>query len=151
MTVVVRVMPNQRAVIVTVVGALTADVLTANAPLDAPPLTTTSGGTRSTAGLLLDEIDVRAVGGAGERHRPVAELPPVRLVGTVLTLASVGPAGVAALTDRFAVRGTFWIAAMICTISAGAAALVVIVNVALVAPAGTTTDAGTVGDRRGSR
>ena len=40
--------------IVTVVGALTADVLTANAPLDAPPLTTTSGGTRSTAGLLLE-------------------------------------------------------------------------------------------------
>ena len=93
-------------------------MLTANAPLRAPPLTTTSGGTCSTAGLLLARSTSAPSVAPVNVTVPVAELPPVRLVGTVLTLASVGPAGVAALTDRFAVRGTFWIAAMICTMSA---------------------------------
>ena len=44
-TVAVLVTLNHVAVMVTVVVALTADVVTANAPLDAPPLTTTSVGT----------------------------------------------------------------------------------------------------------
>ena len=52
-TVVVRVMPNHRAVIVTGVVALTAEVLIANAPLDARPLTIALAGTCRTAGLLL--------------------------------------------------------------------------------------------------
>ena len=50
----------------------------------------------------------------------------------------------AALTDRFAVRGMFPTAAMICTISSGAAALVVISKLTDVAPPGATTVAGTL-------
>src|ERR1700750_474894 len=53
-TVVVRVTPNHVAVIVTVVVAARGDVVTANAPLEAPPLTKVSSGTCRTAGLLLD-------------------------------------------------------------------------------------------------
>lgn len=53
-SVVVRVTLNQVAVMVTVVVTLTPDVVTGNAALDAPPLTTTSGGTWATAGLPLD-------------------------------------------------------------------------------------------------
>src|SRR6478672_3459674 len=45
--VVVRVIANHDAVIVTVVVAVTGDVLTANAPVDWPPLTTVSAGTRT--------------------------------------------------------------------------------------------------------
>src|SRR5262249_13714847 len=75
---------------------------------------------------------------------PVAALPPVSVDGVVDTDVSDGPAGVAALTDRFAVRGTFWIAAVIWTIVGGAAAFVAIGNVTLLAPAGATTDAGTL-------
>src|SRR5215211_2889228 len=51
--VVVRVTPNQVAVIVTVVLAPTDEVVTGKAPLDWPPLTTVSDGTCTTAGLLL--------------------------------------------------------------------------------------------------
>ena len=79
---------------------------------------------------------------------PVAALPPVSRVGVTETEASDGPAGVAALTERLAVRGTLSIAAMIWTISGGAAALVAIVNVTLVAPAGTTARGRHRRDRR---
>ena len=74
---------------------------------------------------------------------PVAELPPVRLDGVTDTDDSDGPAGVAGLTERFAERGVFWMAAVIWTIVGGAAALVVIVNVTVPWLAGATTEAGT--------
>src|SRR5215210_1122740 len=57
--VVVRVIPNQRAVIVTVVEAPTADVVTGKKPFDWPPLTTSSEGTWTTAGLLLESCTTR--------------------------------------------------------------------------------------------
>ena len=67
---------------------------------------------------------------------PVAALPPVSVEGIADTEVSEGPAGVAALTERFAVRGTFCTAAVIWTMVGGAAALVAIGKLADVAPAG---------------
>ncbi|MEU5943885.1 hypothetical protein ABZ807_33150, partial [Micromonospora sp. NPDC047548] len=75
---------------------------------------------------------------------PVAGLPPVKSDGFTDTDERDGPGGVAAFTERFAVRGMFWTAAVIWTIAGGAAALVAMVNVTVACPAGTTTDAGTV-------
>jgi hypothetical protein len=60
---------------------------------------------------------------------PVAALPPVTLAGVTDTDDRDGPDGVAALTERFAVRGTFWMAAVIWTMVGGAAAFVAIVKV----------------------
>src|SRR5262249_51221348 len=73
---------------------------------------------------------------------PVAGLPPVSVAGVTDTADSDGPGGVAALTERFAVRGTFWTAAVIWTIVAGAEAFVVIVKFTVLCPPGATTDAG---------
>src|SRR3954447_488353 len=141
--VVVRVSANHDAVIVTVRVEVTADVLTGNAPLDAPPLTTVSAGTFTTAGLLVDSCTFAPSVAAVNRTVPVAEPPPTTLVGVTDTDVSEGPAGVAWLTTSVAVRGTLAIAAVIVTNVSGAAALVVIVNVADDDPAGTTTLAGT--------
>ena len=141
--VVVFVTPNQRAVIVAVVGALTAVVVTANAPLDAPPLTTVSAGTW-TAGLLLESWTTAPSVARVKRTVPVAPPPPTTVVGVTDTADSCAPAGVAALTERFAVRGTLPTAAMICTIVSGAAALVEIVKSTEIAPAGTVAVAGTL-------
>src|SRR3954451_2003435 len=52
--VVVRVSANHDAVIVTVRVEVTAEVLTGNAPLDAPPLISVSVGTCTTAESLVD-------------------------------------------------------------------------------------------------
>src|SRR5215216_3345977 len=49
----VRLTPNAVAVTVTTVSAVTAEVVTGKFPDDCPPLTTTSLGTVTTAGLLL--------------------------------------------------------------------------------------------------
>ena len=113
------------------------------APLDAPPLTTVSAGTW-TAGLLLESWTTAPSVARVKRSVPVAPPPPTTLVGVTDTEDSCAPAGVAALTDRFAVRGTLPTAAMICTISSGAAALVEIVKSTEIAPAGTVAVAGTV-------
>src|SRR5262245_8291689 len=97
---------------VTVVALLTAVVLTGNAPLDAPPLTTVSSGTCSTAGLLENSCTTAPFVAAVKRTVPVAALPPVSVDGVTETAFSDGPGGVAAFTDSSVVRGTFWIAAM---------------------------------------
>src|SRR5262245_20697016 len=52
----VRLTPKALAVTVTVVLALTLPVVTGNAPDDAPPFTTVSAGTVTTAGLLLVSV-----------------------------------------------------------------------------------------------
>ena len=140
----VRVTPNHDAVMVTVVVTLTNEVDTANVPLEAPPLTTTSVGTCTTAALLLDSWTDAPLVAPVKVTVPVAALPPVRLDGVTDTPDSDGPGGVAVLTDTFAVRGTFCTAAVIWTIVGGAAALVVIVKVTVPWPAGATIDAGTV-------
>src|SRR4051812_43865563 len=141
--VVVRVRANHEAAIVTVRVVVTAVVATGNAPLDAPPLTTVSAGTCTTAGSLVDNRTFAPSVAAVNRTVPVAEPPPTTLVGVTDTDVSEGPAGVAWLTTSVAVRGTLAIAAVIVTNVSGAAAFVVIVNVADDDPAGTTTLAGT--------
>src|SRR3954447_13703405 len=142
--VVVRVMSNPVGVIVTVVFALTARVVTGNEPLDWPLLTTVSAGTVTSAGLLEARRTVKASVVPVNVTVPVAALPPASVDGTTETADSDGPGGRAGLTDRLAVRGTLSTAAVSWTIVGGAAAFVVIGNVAVVAPAGTTIDAGTV-------
>src|SRR5262245_22883579 len=101
-TVAVRVTPNQVAVMVAVVVAPTAAVVTANAPLEAPPLTTASDGTWTTAGLLLASWTTAPSVAPVKATVPVAGLPPVTVDGLTDTDARDGPAGVAALTERFA-------------------------------------------------
>src|SRR5438067_8564199 len=106
-TVAVRVTPNHAAVMVAVVVVVTAEVVTANAPVEAPPLTTTSVGTWTTAVLLLDRRTSAPSVIPVNVTVPVALLPPVSVDGLTETADSDGPVGVAALTDRFAVRGVF--------------------------------------------
>src|SRR3954454_20280477 len=143
--VVVRVMSNPFAVIVTVVFALTADVVTGKALLALPLLTTRSDGTCTSAGLLVDSCTFAPSGVAAVNVIvPVAGLPPVSVFGTTETAVSDGPAGRAALTERFAERGVLPTQAVICTIVSGAAAFVAIGNVAGCAPAGTVICAGTL-------
>jgi len=98
----------------------------------------------TTAGLLLDSWTVAPFVTPLKATVPVAGLPPVTLDGVTDTDDKDGPGGVAALTERFAMCGTFWMAAVIWTIVAGAAEFVPIVNVTVPCPAGATTDAGTV-------
>src|SRR5947209_12421547 len=104
--VVVRVTPVHCAVIVTVVVTATGDVVTGNAPLAEPPLTTVSAGTLATAVLLENSCTTAPSVAPVNCNVPVAGLPPVRLLGVTETADKDGPAGVAAFTDRFAVRGT---------------------------------------------
>src|SRR4051794_23352339 len=141
--VVVRVIANHVTVMVTEVVDVTALVVTGNAALEAPPLTTRSAGTWTTAGLLdarsTDAPSVAAV----KSTVPVADPLPTTLVGATDTAASDAPAGVAWLTTSVAVRGTLAIAAVMVTKVSGANAFDVIVKVADDEPAGTTTAAGT--------
>src|SRR5215210_6423575 len=142
--VVVRVTPNHRAVIVTVVVVDTGDVVTGKKPFAWPPLTTSSDGTWTTAGLLLESWTTRPSVVALNVIVPVAGLPPLSADGVTDTAVSDGPAGVAAFTWRLADRGVLPVQAVIVTFDGGAAAFVATGNVADVAPAGTVTVAGTV-------
>ena len=104
--VVVRVMSNHFAVIVTVVFALTGFVVTGNASLGLALATTVSAGTWTSAGLLVESCTFGAVGRAGERHRAGRGAAAGRAsIGMTETADSDGPAGRAGLTDRFAERG----------------------------------------------
>src|SRR3954447_15386493 len=143
--VVVRVMSNHFAVIVTVVFALTGFVVTGNALLALPLLTTRSDGTWTSAGLLVESCTFAPSGVAAVNVTvPVAGLPPVSVLGMTETAVSDGPAGRAALTERLAERGVLPTHAVIWTIVSGAAALVVIGNVAVSACGGTITCDGTL-------
>jgi hypothetical protein len=101
-SVVDRVTANQVAEIVAVVPTVTAEVLTANAPLDAPPLTTVSAGTWTTAGLLLDSWTVAPFVTPVKATVSVAGLPPVTLDGITDTDDKDRPDG--GLTGRCALR-----------------------------------------------
>src|SRR4051794_7689948 len=141
--VVVRVTPNHAAVMVIVRFEVTDFVLTEKAALAAPPLTTRSAGTCTTAGSLVDSRTSAPSVAPLKVTVPVAAPPPTTLFGATDTDVSEGPAGVAWFTTSVAVRGTLPIAAVMETNVSGAAALVVMVNVAVVDPVGTTTVAGT--------
>src|SRR3954454_9576269 len=143
--VVVRVMSNHFAVIVTVVLALTGLVVTGNALLALPLLMTRSAGTWTSAGLLVESCTFAPSGVAAVNVIvPVAGLPPVSVFATTETAVSDGPAGRAALTERFVERGVLPTHAVIWTIVSGAAAFVLIGNVAVSTCGGTTTCDGTL-------
>lgn len=79
MILVVRVTPNQVTAMVAVVIAVTADLVTAKAPLAAPPLTSASDGTCAAAVLLLDSATNAPSVAPVNVIVPVEGLPPVRL------------------------------------------------------------------------
>ena len=144
MIVVVRVMSNHFAVIVTVVFALTGLVVTGNAPSAWPLLTTVSAGTCTSAGLLVDSCTSAPSVAPVNLTVPVAGLPPVSVLGMTETADSDGPAGRAGLTDRFAERGVLPTQAVSWTIVGGAAAFVEIGKFTDWAPFGHDDRCGTV-------
>src|SRR4051794_41445917 len=111
--VVVRLIANHDAVIVTIFVDVTALVVTEKAALDAPPLTTRSTGTWTTDGLLEDKATNAPSVAAVKRTVPVAAPPPTTLVGATDTEVSVGPDGVACLATSVAVRGAVVVVAEI--------------------------------------
>src|SRR4051794_6595499 len=98
--VVVRVTPTHAALMVTVVLDVTRVVLTGKAALAAPPFTTVSLGTCTTAGLLVDSRTFAPFVTPVKVTVPVAAPPPTTLVGVTDTAVSEGPAGVARVATR---------------------------------------------------
>jgi hypothetical protein len=133
------------AVIVTGVDTVTDEVVTVNCALEDPTGTVTLPGTLATAGLLLESVTIA-------QHAdtvllivtvPVEGLPPVTLLGLSASEETCGPGGggFTLIVSHFVIPPD---EAVICdqwpwqhTV------LVVIVNVALLAPPGTVTLAGT--------
>src|SRR3954447_23633336 len=142
-TVTLAVWPNHVPVIVTGVAAATREVAMLNVQLDRFWGTVISDGTDATAGLLLLRKTTAPSTAPVNVAVPVLFAVPTIVVGEAVTLFSVGPAGGAGLTSMFAVRGTLSTAAMIWTGVNGAAALLVIVNVASWVNGGMTMFAGT--------
>src|SRR5207245_999418 len=118
------------------VDAATALVVIVNGALVAPAGTVTLPGTEA-AELLLDSVTCVPPAGAGPSSVavPVELLPPVTVVG--FTPSEERPA--AGFTVRVAVRVTLLYEAVMVAEVDAATALVVTVNVALMAPAGTVT------------
>jgi len=140
----VRVTPPNVALIVDEVEAVTALVLTANVAVVAPAGTVTLAGTVAAAVLLLDS-DTKAPplpAAALKATVPVDELPPATLVGLTDTDESAGEAG-AAFTPIAANNVVLPDVAASCTV-VPALGNVVIVKLAIVAPAGPVTLAGTL-------
>src|SRR5207245_2394007 len=131
---------------VTVVEAATALVLTVNAALVAPAGTVTLEGTLATVVLLLESVIVAPPVGAAPLNVtvPVEEFPPVTLVGFNETEERVAGGGDAGVTVSEADLLAPLKAAVIVTVVEAAAALVLTVNVALVARAATDTLEGTL-------
>src|SRR5262245_58244451 len=98
-TVVVRMMPNQLAVMVAVLVAVTGLVVTANAPRERPPGTSAVSGTCSTDGSLLDSCTTAPSGVPLNCTVPVAGLPPVMTAGVTEIDDNEAPAGGAELTE----------------------------------------------------
>src|SRR6266550_4739613 len=131
---------------VTGVEAVTAKVVTLNVALVAPAGMITLAGTVATAVLLL-ESETRAPPVRADPLSvtlPVEGDPPLTLVGLSVTEVSVGPGGGCGVTVSEAVLVTPAYNADIVTGVEAATAKVVTVKVALVAPAGIVTLAGTV-------
>ena len=130
----------------TVVEEATALVLTVNVALVAPAATVTVDGTLATVVLLLESVTSAPPDGAAPLRVtiPVEEFPPVTLVGFSVSAESVGAGGGAGVTVSEADLVTPPYAAEILTVVDAATALVLTVNVALVAPAATVTLDGTL-------
>ncbi len=125
----------------TVVDAATALVLTVNVALVAPAAIATLDGVLATFVLLLESVTTAPPEGAAPLRVtvPVEEFPPMTLVGFTESEESVGAGGGAGVTVSEADLVTpLYIPEMVTVVDA-ATALVLIVNVALVAPAATVT------------
>jgi hypothetical protein len=112
-----------------------------NVALVAPAATATLGGTSAIAGSLLESATATPPPGAAPLRTTVSieEAPAVTLVGLRLTDDNVG-----GVTVRTALRVTPpWVPEIVTAVDAGTG-VVEIVNVALVAPAGTLTLAETI-------
>src|SRR5262249_39454364 len=82
-------------VIVTIVGVLTPEVVTANVALVAPAAIVTLPGTPATFGLLLERVTVAPEAGAAfvRVADPCDAVPPVTVVGLSAIADNVGPVG----------------------------------------------------------
>jgi len=133
-------------VIVTVVGAITALVLTVKLAVVAPAATVTLPGTRAALVLLLESATTAPPVGAAPLNVtvPVDDCaPPVTLVGFSVNEDNVTRAGAGGFTISVAILVVPPNAALIVTVVAVLTALVLTVKLALVAPAATVTLAGT--------
>jgi hypothetical protein len=142
----VRVTPPALAVIVTGVDAVTALVVIAKGAFIAPCGTDTLAGTGAAA-LLLDRETARPPAGAGDVSVtvPCDEAPPVTLAGFTATADSDGGGGGAGgVTVNDALRAVPPNAPLIVSEVDAVTDTVLAGNVALKAPAGTVTLAGTV-------
>src|SRR5207247_438380 len=127
------------AEMLTVVDAATALVLTVNVALVAPAATVTLEGTLAAVVLLLESVTTAPPVGAAPLSVtvPVEEFPPVTLVGFSVNEESVGAGPYTTLFLSEADLVTAPYAAEMVTVVDAATALVLTVNVALVAPAAT--------------
>src|SRR5580704_11999443 len=140
---VVLVVPPNEAEMVTGVAAVTALVVTVNVALVAPAATVTLAGTVAADALLERETIAPPLGAAPLSVTvPIDDVPPLTLAGLRVTEDS------ATAVAGFTVSKVVWVVppyeAEMVTGVAAVTALVVTVNVALVAPAATVTLAGTV-------
>jgi hypothetical protein len=144
-SVAVWVAPPKVPPIVTGVAAVTAVVLIEKFALRAPARTVTLAGTVATVVLLLDSVTMAPPVGAAVVNVtvPVDPVPPTTLVGLTVTDNSVGAAGTG-LTVSTAERETPANVPEIDNAVEAVTGVVVIVKLALVAPAATVTLAGTV-------
>jgi hypothetical protein len=139
-SVAVRVVVPKVPVIVTEVDADTGDVVTANVALVLPAGTVTDAGTVAAALLLPRDITIPPTGAGPLRVTvPVEPLPPSTLVGLRLNELKAG-----GFTVNVAVRVVEPKTAVIVTPVEAATGIVVTVKVAVVFPADTVTDEGTV-------
>ena len=140
--------PPALAVIVTGVDAVTALVAIAKVALVAPCATDTLAGTVAAAVLLLDRETAKPPAGAGDVSVtvPCDEAPPVTLAGLTATVESDagGGGGGGGVTVSVALRAAPPNAPLIVRDVDAVTDAVLTVNVALKAPAGTVTLAGTV-------
>jgi len=136
--------PPKTPVIVTGVDAVTDVVPIAKLALSAPAATVTLAGTLATVTLLLDSATIApAVGAAAVNVTvPVAPVPPTTLAGVTVTEDKLGAAGTG-VTVSTAEREAPAKVPEIVTAAVAVTGVVVIVKLALVAPAGTVTLAGT--------
>src|SRR6267154_5508234 len=131
---------------VTAVDAVTALVATVNVAVVAPAATVTLAGVLATVVLLLESVTVAPPDGAAavKVTVPVDEFPPVTLVGFKLSEERVGRGGGTGVTVSEADLVTPLYVPEMVTVVDAATALVLTVNVALVAPATTVTLDGTL-------
>jgi hypothetical protein len=132
--------PLHVAVIFTEVGVVTAFVATAKVADVVPAATVTEAGTVATPVLLLASVTTAPPAGAALNSVtvPVLAAPPVSTTGFSVIEESSG-----FTTSPIALETPLYAAVMVTTVPV-VTGLVVIVNVAVDAPAGTVTDAGTV-------